>query len=148
MNTNKIFYEQKTQKLNKSYYKRPTKTITDSLQTNSAMKEKLKNYKRVDNIDNVALNTHVRYVTMNNGVQRFCLGGFLKKKNDSRYVILSNGKHTWSVQRYHWISKDKSEEPDFATIFFKIKSQKEIYEDTIKKQTDQIKKLQKALQYN
>ena len=109
------------------------------------MQNKLKKYKRVDNIEDVPLNTHIRYVTMNKGNQRFCLGGFLKKKNDSRYVVLSNGKFTWSVQKFHWKSKDKSGEPDFATIFFKIKSQNEQYEDTIKKQKEYIKKLQKAL---
>ena len=46
MNTDKIIYEQKTQKLNKSYYKRPEQTITDNLQTNDAMQNKLKKYKK------------------------------------------------------------------------------------------------------
>jgi hypothetical protein len=148
MKSNKIIYESKTQKLNKSYYKRPITTITDSLQTNTAMQEKLKKYIRVENIDDVPLNTHVRYVTIKDGIQRFCLGGFLKKKDDSRYIILSNGKFTWSVQRFHWKSKKQSGEPIFETIFFRIKSQKELYEDTIKKQNEKIKILEKKLQFN
>ena len=146
----------KTTRLSKSKYDRPTKTLTDSLQTNAKMKEKLENYQRVDDIDDVSLSTHVRYVTLKDGVQRFCLGGLLVKKH-SKYVVLSNGNFSWSVQRYHWTKGQNSgtqhggryepeeEEPCFETIFFKVKSKQDKQNDIIQKQAEQIEQLKNMI---
>ena len=60
-----------TKNLLKSKYERPEMTYTDTLQTNAAMKEKLQGYERVSDINNVALNTHVRYVTYKDNKQVF-----------------------------------------------------------------------------
>lgn len=62
--------------------------------------EKLQGYERVDNISMVPLNTHIRYfVKMPNGGQSFRFGGFLiDKQNPEKYIILTNGKESWSVQ--------------------------------------------------
>jgi hypothetical protein len=136
-----------TLRLSKSSYDRPNKTLTDTLQSNSKMKEKLINYERVDDIDDVPINTHVRYVTLKDGSQRFCLGGFLTRKH-SKYVVLSNGKLSWSVQRYHWLGNDKSNEPDFETIFFRILSKEDKQNKIIEKQQNEILKLKQFIENN
>ena len=132
----------KTRRLTKSSYDRPQITLTDTLQTNAAMNEKLENYTRVDDVDDIALNTHVRYVTWKDGKQRFCLGGLLTKKH-SKYVVLSNGTFSWSVQRYHWENAD-DEQPIFETAFFRILSKKEQQEKEIVEKDKEIERL-KAL---
>ena len=138
--------EPKTRRLAKTNYIRPTQTITDTLQTKAKMEEKLENYKRVDTIDDISLNTHVRYVTLKNGKQRFCLGGLLKKIH-SKYVILSNGNFTWSVQRYHW-EKTEDEEPAFETVFFSIMSKEAQLQKQIEMQKRQINKLTSHIKEN
>ena len=63
-----------------SNFNRPKTTYTDTLQNKQAMQEKLKNYRRVDDIEDVAINTHVRYVTLDKEQKQvFRLGGLLKK---------------------------------------------------------------------
>lgn len=135
--------EPKTRRLAKSNYQRPTKTYTDTLQTNKAMKDKLKNYVQADDIDDVNINTHVRYVTLKNGDQRFCLGGLLRKIHP-KYVILSNGTFSWSVQRYHYSNEDDSE-PVFETIFFRILSKHEQQQHIIEQQQHELDQLKKKL---
>ena len=88
--------------LTKSNFKRPEITYTDTLQNKKSMAEKLKNYERVEDVDDISINTHVRYVTLDkNKKQVFRLGGLLTKIH-SKYVQLSNGVHKWSVQKYHY----------------------------------------------
>ena len=48
-----------TRKLSKSNYDRPECTLTDTLQTNASMAEKLKNYERVEDIEDV--NNIIKY---------------------------------------------------------------------------------------
>lgn len=64
------------------------------------IRDRLKGYVRVDNINDVSIDTHVRYfVTEPDNSQRFCLGGFLSDKTGKEYVILNNGNNSWCVQR-------------------------------------------------
>jgi hypothetical protein len=65
------------------------------------IKEKLQEYKQVNNITDVALNTHLRYFTINKstGEKQFRLGGFLSKIDpEGKYIILNNKTLSWSVQ--------------------------------------------------
>ena len=64
------------------------------------IKEKLEEYKRVDDISVVSLNAHLRYFTTDkSGNKNFRLGGFLTKIDKEKgYMILSNGNVSWSVQ--------------------------------------------------
>lgn len=83
-------------------YKQPEKTYQQSL-TIDEISTKLQNYEKVDkdNIFKIPLNTHVRYFTKNpkTGVKEFRLGGIITKFGDNnQYVVLSNGKFSWSVQ--------------------------------------------------
>ena len=61
--TTKIKCEPQTKRLSKTTYDRPTITLTDTLQSNVEMQKKLQNYVRVDDIEDIRINTHVRYVT-------------------------------------------------------------------------------------
>lgn len=79
-------------------YARPKVTHTEKL-SGDEIAEKLEGYEKVDNIAEVGINTHLRYFTTTNGEQLFRMGGFLHNKNNAdTYVVLTNGKNTWSVQ--------------------------------------------------
>ena len=72
-----------------SNFNRPTTTYTDTLQNKKAMQEKLKNYERVDDIEDVSINTHVRYVTLDKTKKQvFRLGGLLKKSIVNMFLYL------------------------------------------------------------
>lgn len=136
--------EPKTRRLAKSNYQRPKKTYTDTLQSNVAMKEKLKNYVQVDDVEDVNINTHVRYVTLKDGQQRFCLGGLLRKIHP-KYVVLSNGTFSWSVQRYHYSEDETDSEPVFETVFFRILSKQEQQQQLIDAQQEELIQLRSRL---
>ena len=85
---------------NDKNYKRPSKTYQDNL-TNQEIKEKLKEYKKVDNILAVSIGNHIRYFTTDPKTKEksFRLGGTLNKIDpEGRFIVLSNGSVTWSVQ--------------------------------------------------
>ena len=79
-------------------YKKTSKSYQEKLSPNE-IKKKLEEYKQVENIKDVSLNSHLRYFSFNpkTGKKQFRLGGFLTKINED-YVILSNGTLSWSVQ--------------------------------------------------
>ena len=146
--------------LTKSNFQRPKITYTDTLQNKQSMQEKLKNYERVDDIDDVPLNTHVRYVTLDKDKKQvFRLGGLLKKIH-SKYVQLTNGTHIWSVQKYHYSDDQSDDEPLFETVFFRIMSKNRQIEtqkkemqaqnqqliDLVNKQAKEIEELKNLLQ--
>lgn len=132
--------------LTKSNFQRPKTTYTDTLQNKKAMEEKLKNYERVDDIDDVPLNTHVRYVTLDKDKKQvFRLGGLLKKIH-SKYVQLSNGSYIWSVQKYHYSDDPNEEEPIYETIFFRIISRNRQIQNQKKEMEDQKKEMENKQQ--
>lgn len=116
-------------------YNRAKKTYQEKLSPDD-IEAKLEEYIKVDDISKVPLNAHVRYFTYNPKTKKkeFRLGGFLNRKDDpDKYVVLSNGNLSWSVQ-----TQD--------TLFFKkmsIKELKEEYEEQIEKLTDENAKLKK-----
>ena len=144
----------------KSNFQRPKITYTDTLQNKDSMQEKLKNYERADDIDDVPLNTHVRYVTLDKEKKQvFRLGGLLKKIH-SKYVQLTNGTHIWSVQRYHYSDDQSDDEPIFETVFFRIisknrqmenqkikmQNQNQQLADIVAQQAKEIEQLKKLIQ--
>ena len=81
-------------------YKRPEKTYQDTL-TNQEIKEKLKEYRKCSDIRTVSIGTHIRYFTTDPDTKQkvFRLGGTLNKVDpEGRFVVLGNGKLSWSVQ--------------------------------------------------
>jgi hypothetical protein len=86
----------------KDTYIRPKKTFQDQL-TQEEIDKKLEGYAEVKDITSVPLNAHIRYYSLinKNGKESkiFRLGGFLKNKSKGdTFVILTNGKRSWSVQ--------------------------------------------------
>lgn len=85
-------------------YVKPEKTFQQTL-TKEQIDEYLLGYKQVNNIAEVPLNTMLRYYSVytdkKTGNQRknFRIGGKLINKDyPSKYVVLSNGQKSWSVQ--------------------------------------------------
>ena len=136
----------KLKRLVTNNYKRPEQTYQDTLQTKKAMLEKLENYDRVDNIEDVSLKTHVRYVTLHGETKQqvFRLGGLLEEIHP-RYVKLSNGQFTWSVQRYHYSDDQSDEDPIFETAFWKIVSKEDLLYKKIEEQHNEIQLLKQKL---
>lgn len=107
-----------TVRLGSDNYKKTGKTYTEQLKDKEIFKL-LEKYEEVEDINDVPLNTHVRYFAWDPkvGHMKFRVGGFLKRNDDPRYVVLSNspyGGKTWSVQT----NKGTSHE----TAFFRLKS--------------------------
>ena len=135
----------KTIRLGKSLYNRPENgTLTDNLQDPELYKQKLHGYIEVSNIDYVSIRTHVRYFVydIESEQWKFRTGGLLTKKHD-KYVILSNGKYSWSVQRNIIINPNSSSEEIFETKFFKILTKQELTEIALEKQQTEIEQLKK-----
>ena len=107
-------------------YKKEGKSLQQMLSPNE-IKEKLQEYTQLDDISNVQLNSHIRYFTIDkNGKKQFRLGGFITKI-DKDYVVLSNGKLSWSVQKHN-------------SIFFKKMSYDELKEELIEKISNKFEK--------
>ena len=127
-----------TRKLSTDNYKRPENTFTDML-SEKDIENKLEDYKECD-IYKIPLSTHVRYFKIEkNKKKKFRTGGILYKNEGlPDYVVLSNGRKTWSVQVAD-------------AIFFRRMTAREIkkeYEDYIlelEKKNKQLKKLVKIL---
>lgn len=78
-------------------YERPKQTLQEKM-GDAEIAEKLRNYEKVDNIMNVDVGTHMRYFKNENGEMKFRLGGnLINKDKEGRYVVLSNGKASWSA---------------------------------------------------
>ena len=120
-------------RINKDGYKRPKHTIQDKM-TTEEIEEKLEDYIEVEDIKTIPILTHIRYYTLvpdEKGTLKklFRLGGQLKNKdNCDKYIILSNGTVSWTVQM------------DTSILYRKMKIEeiKEEYENVIKELEDQL----------
>ena len=119
------------------------KTFQETL-TEEDIEKQLEDYVEVetDEICKIPINSHLRYFTlkqMPNGTFKklFRMGGFLSNKdNCSEYVILANGKLSWSVQTK-------------STIFYrkmKLSEIKEEYEELITEKNEEIEKYKKVIE--
>lgn len=107
-------------------------SFTEKL-TDDEIKEYLEDYKE-EQIQNIKLGTHVRYFTVDkNGETKFRLGGTVRFKSpDHKYLILENGKASWSVQAIN-------------TIFFMKESTAELtkqFKEILFEKNEEIKQLQ------
>jgi hypothetical protein len=120
------------EKLDKTKYSRPKTTFTDKLSKSEIM-SKLEDYTKTA-VDKIPLGTHVRYFVVNDdGKKIFRMGGQLTKNDGMpKYVILSNGKNSWSVQAS-------------TSIFFKKMSTPEIKQEYETKLLDKDKKIKELL---
>ena len=114
------------------------------------IKEKLKEYTRIDDISKVNIGTHLRYFTIeSNGNKLFRLGGFLNKVNlKDGYVVLGNNKITWSVQiktsifykKMNYRELKKKIEKKIKSKYLKKIQELEKENDNLKKSIKEIKK--------
>lgn len=146
------------------HYKRPAQTKQEMLSYDE-IKKLLDNYTKVQNMGDVPLGTHIRYVEyklnpLTNKLERkFRLGGYLiNNKNADKYVVLSNGSLKWSVQvkdTVFYKSNLKDEEKESKTedglekekLMEEITKLKDIIvqqELNIKKLKDKLKELKKS----
>ena len=109
----------KTKRINEDDYNRPRKTITDLMQTQNNVEQKLEDYQEISNeeIDNVPLGVHVRYIGYNKKTNKevFRFGGNIKKIEPDYLVLIGNNNLTFSVQRY---TRNKNNEVIHNTRFF------------------------------
>ena len=90
--------QQQLKRLANDNYDRPKQTIQEKM-TDQEIAEKLRNYEKVDTIMTIDVGTHVRYFSNINGMLKYRSGGnLIKKDKEGRYVVLSNGRASWSVQ--------------------------------------------------
>ena len=141
----------KTIRLNKDGYVKKNETYQETLKEEDIIKL-LEDYKEIDNEDigKIPLNTHLRYFVLKdtqNGQQKlFRMGGILSNKdNCDDYIILSNGKNSWSVQTkksiiYRKMTLDEIKEELNNIILDK--------DNIIKKYKKEIKRLRDLLTQN
>lgn len=124
-------------------YSKTKKSYQDSLSPDE-IKKKLEEYKQVDNVMKLSLNTHLRYFTINpkTNEKQFRLGGFLTKI-EPEYVILSNGNLSWSVQLKNTIFFEKMSFGDLKEEIVKKVSKK--FDDKLTELADENKKLKDTL---
>jgi hypothetical protein len=120
------------QRLSNDNYKNPPVSFTDTLSKDDIQKL-LEDYDQIDDIANLMKGIHLRYFKKEkNGEYLFRMGGILLiNKYLDGYIILSNGKKTWSVQIKN-------------TIFFQKKSLSEIknlFENKLKEKNNEINNL-------
>lgn len=126
-----------------SGYNKQKKSYQENLSP-AEIKAKLEEYSQVDSIDDVPLNSHIRYFTVNlkTGKKQFRLGGFLTKIEEE-YVVLSNGQLSWSVQKKNTVFFRKMSFQDLKDeLKHKIKKS---YDIEINKLKEENKKLRETL---
>ena len=120
-------------------YVRPKITLTDTMQSQPEILKKLQDYTEVEeSIDYVTPGSHIRYIINRDNKPLFRLGGFLKMVKPE-YIVLSNGKKSWCVQKQN-------------TRFFRKLTQKELSDieldskdDIIEQQKQEINRLKRLL---
>jgi hypothetical protein len=116
--------------ISKDNYKKPPQTYTDLL-TKKDIQNKLLDYEKVDKLDDNIIGFHCRYFELKDNEYKFRMGGLIKNVGLPEYVVMTNGKVSWSVQVKN-------------CIFFKritIKSIKDEYEKVIIDKDNQINEL-------
>jgi len=87
----------KPKSIKDSNYKRPELTYTDKL-TKEQVESLLIDYEQVENIEKVPIGSHIRYFEDKDGEMKFRTGGIITIIKSPDYIILNNGKLSWSVQ--------------------------------------------------
>jgi hypothetical protein len=89
-----------TKKIARTNYQRPAQTYQDNL-TKQQIKEQLKDYKECNDITMLSVGSHIRYFSTDLKTKKklFRLGGSVNKIDpEYRFIILTNGTISWSVQ--------------------------------------------------
>ena len=96
---------------------RPKKTVQDKLTPNE-IKNLLGGYVEIKTARDLPRNTHIRYFSiMDDGKRVFRTGGYLiNNKEYEKYIVLSNGNKTWSVNTQKSILFKKLSTEDITEV--------------------------------
>jgi len=135
-------------KLGDDDYKKPPQTFTDRL-TPKDIEELLIDYHKKP-INKIVKGSHVRYFVKNDGELKFRLGGIIINTDGlPEYVILSNGKRTWSVQTNNsifYVRMDyKTIKEEYEIALFKKQIEIDELKSSNKELMQSIKKLEKKI---
>jgi len=96
------------------------------------LKKRLKYYDIVYDAINLSSGTHIQYVELYEGNFRYKSGGIIITNKYPDYIVLSNGRSSWSVQlKNNIIFKQKSIQ-DIITIYENIIYKKNMTIDELK----------------
>jgi hypothetical protein len=129
---NTFFYNKKTTqpsiRLNDDHYKKPEKTITELMQTQEVIAEKLSNYEEIENkdLELIPKNSLLSYITFDpeRSMELYRTGGYLRKVAKDYIVLAGKGGKTFSVQKYIYNNKDKNQLLYVTRFFGKKKGEK------------------------
>lgn len=97
-NNNSVNQKYKTTKLSQDNYIRPKITATDLIDPDE-IKERLKNFEKVEDISSIVPNIRIQYFEITDDKKfRYRQGGTLIVNKYPDYIVLSNGRKSWSVQ--------------------------------------------------
>jgi hypothetical protein len=138
-------------RLSQDGYKRPKKTITESIQNEEDIQDRLKDYREITQKELCVIpqNSHLRYLKYDKRSKKelFRFGGILINVKDQYVILAGVGGKTFSAQRYTYDDKGKV---IHETRFFKKLTDKELMqkklESTITYSNDVFKKQQLALE--
>lgn len=130
MEHKKITYTAKgARRLTNDGYKKPERTITDMIQTQEAIAEKLRGYEEIDNKDMDLLRKGVKisYITFDpeKSMELYRSGGILKKVAPDYIVLAGKGGKTFSVQRRIYADRSQSDLLYTTRFFGKVNEKRE-----------------------
>lgn len=127
-------------------YIRPAKTYTEKLSTDE-IKKRLEDYVEVDDISKVPINTHLRYFqTDKHGNKKFRMGGYLLRNAGlPDYIMLTNGKLTWSVQVKEAVFFKKMSIMEFKKEYVELLNVLNKENKKLKEENEHLKKKLKTL---
>ena len=144
-------YTRYDKNIKKSNYERPECTYTDILNqaidnhgfNAPCIKAKLENYEKVENIEYIPIGKHVRYFIwcIEEKILKFRTGGFIKLIFPN-YLILTNNKNSWTVQRY---IKCPENNHTYETLFFKLLTSDQLKDKELRKKDKEIMELKHKL---
>ena len=121
-----------TGRLTLDEYKRPTKTVTESVQDKESIQNYLKQYIEVPEEDLPYINqdTHLRYISWDktNKCELFRFGGLLVKINKEYVLLAGKGGKTFSAQRYTY---DDNKKKIHTTRFFQKLKEEELLKEEL-----------------
>ena len=133
-------------RLSEVAYKRPKKTLTDTLQDEDVIQQKLEDYSEVDegDIDGIPIGSTVRYIKWDakNNCERFILGGNIIRISNEYIVLQGKDNGTFSAQRY---TRDKNGKIIHTTRFFKLNDAIDKYKARIIELEAEVKKLKETI---
>ena len=133
-------------RLSEIAYKRPKKTLTDTLQDEEVIQQKLEDYTEIEegDIDSIPIGSPVSYIRWDakNNCEKFILGGNIIRISNEYIVLRGKDNGTFSAQRY---TRDKNGKNIHTTRFFKLNDVIDKYKAKIMEQEAEIKKLKEII---